>query len=82
MSFRDKYSKRSHKIVEIKVFLIFCLLIRGSGSGENNDGCGSTTLLFYIDLVVNEHDIASESLLVNFLCTELKVLISNHTFVV
>jgi hypothetical protein len=36
--FEDKKSKRSHKIVEIKVFLtifgIFCLMIEGSGSGS------------------------------------------------
>jgi hypothetical protein len=29
--FKDKKSKRSHKIVEIKVFLLFFLLIEGSG---------------------------------------------------
>jgi hypothetical protein len=33
--FRDKKSKRSHKIVGIKVsFYYFCLLIEGSGSGR------------------------------------------------
>ncbi len=35
--FKNKKSKRSHKIVDIKVFL-FCLLIEGSGSGP---GAGS-----------------------------------------
>jgi hypothetical protein len=41
--FIDKKSKRSHKIVEIKVFLKpFCLLMERSGSGsvQNNDGSG------------------------------------------
>jgi hypothetical protein len=37
-----KKSKRSHKIVEIKVLLPFCLLmeesVSGSGSVQNNDG--------------------------------------------
>jgi hypothetical protein len=52
----DIKSKRSHKVVEIKVFLTsFCLLIEVSGSVQNNDwsgsgrpkkyGSGSTTLL-------------------------------------
>jgi hypothetical protein len=37
--FKDKKSKRSYKIVEIKVFLtIFCLMLEGSGAGS---GCGS-----------------------------------------
>jgi hypothetical protein len=40
--FKDKMSKRSHKTVEIKVFLtIFCLMIEGSGSGA---GSGSIPL--------------------------------------
>jgi hypothetical protein len=33
--FKDKKSKRSHKTVEIKIFLYyFCLMIEGSGSGS------------------------------------------------
>jgi hypothetical protein len=32
--FKDEKSKRSHKTVGIKVFLRFCLMIDGSGSGS------------------------------------------------
>ncbi len=43
--FIDKKSKKGKKIVEIKVFLTFCLLTEGSGSRsgsvQNNDGSGS-----------------------------------------
>ncbi len=31
--FKGKMSKRSHKTVEIKVFLLFCLMIEGFGAG-------------------------------------------------
>jgi hypothetical protein len=43
INFKDKKSKRSHKAVGIKVFLLFCLVIEGSRSGSITltDGSGS-----------------------------------------
>jgi hypothetical protein len=38
--FIDKV-KKGYKIAEIKVFLLFCSLMEGSGSVQNNDGSGS-----------------------------------------
>ncbi len=58
-----KYHKRSHKIVEIMVFLtFFCLLMEGSGSVQNYDGSGrpknirsgSTTLRQMIRYLTHE----------------------------
>jgi hypothetical protein len=34
--FKDKKFKRSQKTVGIKVFLLFCLMIEGSGSGSKH----------------------------------------------